>query len=78
MSKLGRLIRRRRENKRLSTVYQENGEAAPVTRKNSKAAEGLQQLLQDIQCGVDQHPRGAIPAQALGPARAEEATTIAG
>jgi hypothetical protein len=40
MSKLGRLIQRRKQNRRLSTIgpaiYQENGETAPGEQKNSE------------------------------------------
>ena len=76
MSKLGRLIRRRRENKRLSAVamgvYQENGKTAPGARENSKTTEVLQQLLPEIRRDVDQHPRGAVPVQALDQERAAE------
>src|SRR5262245_32234687 len=74
MSKLARLIRHRRESKRLSAIYQENGETTARIQKNSKTAEVDPQLLLEVWRGVDHHPPGAVPAQVLDQKRASGAT----
>jgi hypothetical protein len=86
MSKLRRLLSRRKETKRLSAVmgvHQDDGERTAGTRKNSQTAEGLQQLHPEIWGGIDQRPFSAVPSEALGHERALEAmiagvTRIAG